>query len=136
MHIKGNFEYQSQPKDVQKKLKCYAFNKTVNVTCNKPIVGLQTWIPRRSVMGERYYKYAEQIRNFHVRDDDVWIISYPKCGTTWTQEMVWLLGNNFDYDMGSKVDLSDRSPFLEYVQVEFRVNLSCWITRASCLNIP
>lgn len=28
--------------------------------------------------------------------------------------MVWLLGNELDYATGSKVDLSDRSPFLEY----------------------
>lgn len=115
MHVKGLFEYHSLPKETQKKLKCYAFKKLVNVTCHKPIQGLQSWENRPCVMGERYYKYAEQIRNFHVRDDDVWIISYPKCGTTWTQEMVWLIGNQLDYETGSKVDLTERSPLIEYV---------------------
>lgn len=120
MQIKGStFTYDTLPKDVQKKQNCYTFKKFVNVTCNQPIQGLQNWEARPSAMGERYYKYADRIRRFRVRDDDVWIISYPKCGTTWTQEMVWLLGNELDYATGAKVDLSDRSPFLEYVYYSF-----------------
>lgn len=113
MRIKGLFSYEPLPKEVQKKLRCYTFKKLVNVTCNKPITGLQTWENRPCAMGERYHKYAEQILNFAVREDYIWIISYPKCGTTWTQEMVWLLGHDLDYCTGSKVDLSERSPFFE-----------------------
>ena len=29
--------------------------------------------------------YAEKIYNMEVLDDDIWIVTYPKCGTTWTQ---------------------------------------------------
>ena len=30
-------------------------------------------------------KVAEQIYNMEVRPDDIWIMTYPKCGTTMTQ---------------------------------------------------
>uniref|UniRef100_A0A1B6CP85 Sulfotransferase domain-containing protein n=1 Tax=Clastoptera arizonana TaxID=38151 RepID=A0A1B6CP85_9HEMI len=60
------------------------------------------------VFAENYNK----IRNFQVREDDVWIVTFPKCGTTWTQEMVWLLGNNLDYE-AAKVPIYIRFPFLE-----------------------
>ena len=33
-------------------------------------------------------KVAERIYNFKVRPDDIWIITYPKCGTTWMQVVV------------------------------------------------
>ena len=30
-------------------------------------------------------KYAVKIYNMEVYEDDIWIVTYPKCGTTWTQ---------------------------------------------------
>lgn len=32
------------------------------------------------VLNEPYIKYAERVKIFEVREDDVWIVTYPKCG--------------------------------------------------------
>ncbi|KAL5277321.1 hypothetical protein ACFFRR_002515 [Megaselia abdita] len=55
----------------------------------------------------------EPVLNFEVFEDDVWIVTYPKCGTTWSQEMVWCLMNNMDFETAKKVDIAERSPYLE-----------------------
>jgi len=47
-----------------------------------------------------------------VKPSDVWVVTQPKCGTTWTQEMVWQIANNVDIE-GGKAPLGNRFPFLE-----------------------
>ncbi|KAI5713729.1 hypothetical protein M8J76_004390 [Diaphorina citri] len=64
-------------------------------------------------MPEYYVNFAEDIINMDVRDDDVWVCSFPKTGTTWTQEMVWCIANNLDFE-AAKVFLPERFPFLEH----------------------
>lgn len=81
-----------------------------------PVAGIRV-IPSNCVMPREFKPYAERLMNFEVREDDVWVISYPKCGTTWTQELVWLLGNNFDYDTAKQKLLLQRFPFLEAVSI-------------------
>merc|ERR1711971_754443 len=55
----------------------------------------------------------KRIQDLPLRPDDVWVVSYPKCGTTWTQEMVWMILNNLDMENG-QLPLVIRSPFLEF----------------------
>ncbi|XP_037034685.1 sulfotransferase 1C2-like [Bradysia coprophila] len=53
--------------------------------------------------------------NYKPLDDDIFIVTYPKNGTTWTQQIVILLQNNGTLpDDVAKGDMSLRSPFLEY----------------------
>ena len=33
-------------------------------------------------------QYLDRIRNFEVKDDDIWICTFPKCGTTWTLSLI------------------------------------------------
>jgi len=34
-------------------------------------------------------------------------------GTTWTQELVWLIANNLDYEKARRIPQTDRFPFFE-----------------------
>ncbi|KAK8398215.1 hypothetical protein O3P69_003852 [Scylla paramamosain] len=56
-----------------------------------------------------YPKYA----SFSVQSDDVWVITYPKSGTTWTQEIVWCLLHGQD-SPDAKLELMKRFPFFEF----------------------
>ena len=47
-----------------------------------------------------------------MREDDIWICTFPKSGTTWTQELVWMLVNDVDEE-AAKVPLNIRSPHFE-----------------------
>ncbi|BET01272.1 Sulfotransferase domain [Nesidiocoris tenuis] len=65
------------------------------------------------MLNKNFMKYADRIKNFKVRPDDVWILSFPKCGTTWSQEMLWLLINNCNLEEANRIELYTRAPFLE-----------------------
>ncbi|KAG5891566.1 hypothetical protein JTB14_015833 [Gonioctena quinquepunctata] len=67
---------------------------------------------RGVAMPKRFEDIQENIYNLNVREEDVWICSFPKTGTTWTQEMVWMIMHNLDF-VGGQVNLGHRSPFLE-----------------------
>ena len=51
-------------------------------------------VPYNILMPKYYEAISDQILDFEVRPDDIWIITYPKCGTTWTQEIVWHIMND------------------------------------------
>jgi len=42
--------------------------------------------------------FINKIYNMEVRQDDIWVVTPPKCGTTWMQELVWLIANDLDFD--------------------------------------
>ena len=69
-------------------------------------------MPKKFVEETPYGSIADQVYNFCLRDDDIWIVTFPKAGTTWTQETVLMLLTNVDKEEGKK-SLLLRSPFLE-----------------------
>lgn len=79
-----------------------------NYTLVTPTTG--TKIP--CILTSRYIDLADKIKNFTIKSDDTWLISFPKTGTTWTQEMIWLICNNLDFK-GAEKHLGERFPFLE-----------------------
>ncbi|KAM3963077.1 sulfotransferase 1A1-like [Aphomia sociella] len=63
---------------------------------------------------EAYKEDCYKIYNMDVRSDDVFIVTFPKSGTTWTQELIWLLLNNLDYNTAAKQPVSVRFSFIEF----------------------
>lgn len=63
----------------------------------------------------KYKAEAEHYYNFEARPDDVWIATVPRSGTTWTQELIWLLANKLDFEQAQKRPLTERFPFFEWV---------------------
>ncbi|CAL4067962.1 unnamed protein product, partial [Meganyctiphanes norvegica] len=47
------------------------------------------------------------------KSDDVVIMTFPKCGTTWMQEIIWTMRNKLDFDTAKKVALKFKAPFLD-----------------------
>ena len=59
-------------------------------------------------------KNLDKLNDLRLRDDDVWIVSYPKAGTTWMQYIVYLIHN------GGKDDekkISDAVPWLSLIHI-------------------
>lgn len=54
-----------------------------------------------------------EIKSFKIRSNDVFVIAYPKSGTTWTEEIVWLIQNNLDFDKALSVSHTKRVVFLD-----------------------
>lgn len=67
-----------------------------------------TFLPAKS------RRYMHQIENFTVKPTDIWSITFPKCGSTWSQEMIWLLNNNLDYDVAKAKSIFERYEYLEF----------------------
>ncbi|EDS42513.1 sulfotransferase 1A1 [Culex quinquefasciatus] len=76
-------------------------------------VTLPSWSPEPCCLNKRFTGYAELFKNLEVRPDDVWLVTYPKSGTTWCQEMIWLVCNDLDYEQASEISLAKRFPFVD-----------------------
>lgn len=54
---------------------------------------------------KKYLWQADRIENFRVNADDVWVVSFPKAGTTWTLNIVSFLMNGLDFSADYKTEL-------------------------------
>lgn len=87
-------------------------NKLTNEFSGQPGGFVQVG-PEKYILPQSYSDFAEKIYNFEARSDDVFIVTFPRSGTTWTQEMIWLICNDLDYETAMKLPLTTRFPFME-----------------------
>ncbi|KAL0842321.1 hypothetical protein ABMA28_014449 [Loxostege sticticalis] len=69
--------------------------------------------PEKYYFCEGYKRLGPKIYNMEIRSTDVFLVTVPKSGTTWTQELIWLLKNDFDYNSAKAVPITQRFPLLE-----------------------
>ena len=53
-------------------------------------------------------------RTMETRPSDIFVVSFPKAGTTWTQEITYLIKTELDFEKSRKQKLDVRFPFLEF----------------------
>lgn len=49
----------------------------------------------RKILAENF---VDLIQDMEIRDDDVFVCSLPKCGSSWTETIVWLLKHGLNYE--------------------------------------
>ncbi|XP_072480639.1 sulfotransferase 1B1-like [Notamacropus eugenii] len=55
----------------------------------------------------------ERVEQFQCKPQDVWVITYPKSGTTWMSEIMDLIKNDGSVEKQGKVPITERVPMLE-----------------------
>ena len=64
-------------------------------------------------------EYLDRLKDLELYPDDIWVVTYPKCGTTWTQQIVRLIRNNGVQD---DVRIDTAVPWVEAGPPENMVN--------------
>jgi len=70
--------------------------------------------PHKFTYPRTFVKHAENYYNFQAREDDIWVVTFPRSGTTWTLELVWMIAHDLDYERGQRELLGQRAPFFEW----------------------
>ncbi|EFN88432.1 sulfotransferase 4A1 [Harpegnathos saltator] len=101
------------------KIKVFSDEKTTEVLKYYPLYtrGLVAVGEKEWCFPYNFTTFGEELYNFDPRPDDTWIVTYPRSGTTLTQELVWLVANNMNFDEAGRKSLPDRFPFIEILAI-------------------
>ncbi|KAG5667159.1 hypothetical protein PVAND_015156 [Polypedilum vanderplanki] len=65
--------------------------------------------------------YEERVKNFKVYEDDVWLIGFPRSGTTLMQEIIWLILNDYDVEKAKSADTYNRAQWFDFFNVVHKI---------------
>uniref|UniRef100_A0A8C1GKR8 Sulfotransferase n=1 Tax=Cyprinus carpio TaxID=7962 RepID=A0A8C1GKR8_CYPCA len=82
---------------------------------------------------ERVVKYWPRVEKFQASEEDLLIATYPKAGTTWTQEVVDSILNEGDVEKCKRAPTQVRMPFLEMTAPD---GSSSGITKLEVMDPP
>ena len=78
--------------------------------------------PMQVYMPAKFQEMGPKIWNFVPRPDDIWIITYPKAGTTLTQELMWQIAHGVNIESEeSQKNIFLRVPFIEFTALQTSV---------------
>ncbi|XP_056422387.1 amine sulfotransferase-like [Hyla sarda] len=59
-------------------------------------------------------EYIDSLQNFKIKEDDVFMITYPKSGTIWTQHILSLIYSEGYRNGTEQIETSERIPWIEF----------------------
>nr|XP_055233407.1 sulfotransferase 1C1-like [Gorilla gorilla gorilla] len=83
------------------------------------------------ILQKKMCDFWDKIWNFQAKPDDLLIASYPKAGTTWTQEIVDLIQNDGDIEKSRRASIQLQHPFREWIRMTH-----CGIDQANAMRFP
>ncbi|XP_075145756.1 sulfotransferase 1E1-like [Haematobia irritans] len=72
------------------------------------------WSKRKCFYRPNSEEFLHKVHDLEIYTDDVWLVTLKKAGTTWMQELLWLVMNNFNFTTAKEIDLELRTPFMEF----------------------
>ncbi|KAI4879742.1 hypothetical protein NFI96_023400 [Prochilodus magdalenae] len=85
--------------------------KVCAVTGQRPAGPILHFIPPLVLAGLVAYS---RLRNFEIRDSDIFLVTYPKSGTIWTQNIIMLICESDSMDDTEYPNNLEKMPWLEY----------------------
>jgi len=106
---KGELEFPYDIIDVDPEVNCELLKDFTGEKTGFVQVG-----PNKFFFPSKFRAASSHLYNFKSRPSDIWVASFPRSGTTWTQELVWMIANDLNYDAAQADPLTKRFPFFEF----------------------